>query len=840
MPSEERIPLRNEEGRTIWVAPERAGTYEALGYRPETASEEFGAAVQQERQAEYDTTLGAVEAFGEGGLRALTGGLSDAALVAMGRDAEDIAGRAEFNSTASGLGEVTGMAVGLASLGSGSVAKAASFTPAGAIAKAGAGAAGRVAGRLGGVAGQVAGGAAAGGIEGALYGGGMAVSDAAIKNKALTAEALLASVGKGALYGAALGGAVSSIAPAAAAAGRAAKKGIQKAASVAGRVDDAAREAARKAADKVGGILRPGAKEVAEAEMQALKNAGAKARAAVQDVADTAKKATDRAKAASKLEELDDAYKKLDDIGDAASVENYHQKLKDISADPSIPTKFELPESPIAKTADAADDAVDVGLGDLLGDADPLEKQGARQQVAQVAKDMERSADPLLAEAREIAASQKSIDQLAGGSIDDIMEQASGGAELESMIKRVESSRKEFQNLFQGGSDDALETLFSSSQAEFSKGIKAIEKYDRSVRELAERLDDVAPSAVGPSRVDQFSASPFKRAAGKEVSAAGYDLGDMLALADIAGIDIKDVPLVGQIPGLDTVLKARLAYRKGRGIVEKLSMTGQAGRVASVAIRAKAVEQQVQKLARSFVRKTSSTGNALKRAAVPAAATVLRTTSFGTATPAKKESEEKAFKRISDELNDIALNPDHLRERVIQRLDLGDEELAAPAAEGMVRRALHLHAHLPQDPQPDETLIKYDWHPPRSELVPFTERVWATGSPLEALALLPSGEMSIAMAESVREVYPELFASVQDAVFEELAKAKDIGRDQKEYLHLLMGAPITAAQSPEFAQAMQADYLAEESEQAPQPKPGLSALNISEGAATAADTRPFR
>lgn len=196
------VPVRLDDGR-IGTVP-RKDLQQAIDSGAEVVSGEELRKAKQE--AEFGGVGGAVKSFGLSALRGATLGLSDVALTGSSAfgdakaNREMLAGYQEANPIASGAGELAGVLA--PTLLSGGIA-----TPAGAVGALGSAAERGVGKVLGeGLLGKVAGMGVQGAVEGGLFGGASAISEAAIHDHDLTAEQVLASAGKGALFGGAIGG----------------------------------------------------------------------------------------------------------------------------------------------------------------------------------------------------------------------------------------------------------------------------------------------------------------------------------------------------------------------------------------------------------------------------------------------------------------------------------------------------------------------------------------------------------------------------------------------------------------------------------------------------------
>lgn len=204
-------------GQLGTVPADQAEEAERQGFTRVTDDEYRKAGLEKD----YGGIGGMAKATGEGALRGLSFGLSDVAATQLGGEEtrKAMAARKELFPVASTVGEVGGTIAPLVlSGGSGAVAKGAGVVgalPRGAAALGGLAERGaaHVVGEgatslLGRVAQKAIPMAAAGAVEGSLYGGGQAISEAALGDEDLTAEKVLAAMGHGAIVGGVAGGAL--------------------------------------------------------------------------------------------------------------------------------------------------------------------------------------------------------------------------------------------------------------------------------------------------------------------------------------------------------------------------------------------------------------------------------------------------------------------------------------------------------------------------------------------------------------------------------------------------------------------------------------------------------
>lgn len=207
-----RILVKSSSGEIGTVEASELPSLVGSGYSPLTPEE----AKEHALQKEYGEGLGnELQAFGEGALRGVSIGASDAVLRGLGVSAEGLRERKERSPIASTTGEVAGIAAPLAvSALAGPEAPAAviaSRTPVGLLARGSAalgeaGASALQGTRAAQILGRSASPAIGSAIEGAAYGLGQSVSEEALGSPGLNAERLLTNVGLGGLFSGALGG----------------------------------------------------------------------------------------------------------------------------------------------------------------------------------------------------------------------------------------------------------------------------------------------------------------------------------------------------------------------------------------------------------------------------------------------------------------------------------------------------------------------------------------------------------------------------------------------------------------------------------------------------------
>jgi hypothetical protein len=180
-----------DDGRTVWVPYGEAGKAITAGFRPLAEREHLGN-IEREEYGASDIQAG-LAAFARGG----TFGLSDVALTKLDIvEPETLDKLKRYNPTVSAAAEIAG-GIASAIVPGGAAGKIGGLAYKGARAIAGSTKGARAAATL-----------ARGAAEGGLYGGGMAVSDAVLKEEELLSADTARRIGTEAVYGAAIGGAL--------------------------------------------------------------------------------------------------------------------------------------------------------------------------------------------------------------------------------------------------------------------------------------------------------------------------------------------------------------------------------------------------------------------------------------------------------------------------------------------------------------------------------------------------------------------------------------------------------------------------------------------------------
>lgn len=360
---------------------------------------------------------------------------------------------------------------------------------------------------------------------------------------------------------------------------------------------------------------------------------------------------------------------------------------------------------------------------------------------------------------------------------------------------------------------------------EAQEGIEAIGNFERAQAELVRELGD-APEIppVAKAMADQYwqSATDQERktvekmamaadqvssgtlaatpAARREPGAIGKTMGKATELAalveglqtlGVPGLpDVDSLPLVGPLLGMFLKFKAGMAAYKRLG-----------GRIpASIEAKAAAKSAGLRDRAADAVdRVLSVTGAAARVGRRPAvtAATVLASPLWpGSQREEGKTAAANARNRI-DELAEAAADPDAVRAAVRAAVPSSDPDFVRAVEDAVLRKLSYLQRHAPSPPAPS-VLGRRQWSPSRSEIASFARRIQAAEDPVSVLEDLADGTVSREAAETLREVYPEIFAEVQTRLIERATELEEsVPYKRRLQISSLFDVPLDDSLKPE-------------------------------------------
>lgn len=324
---------------------------------------------------------------------------------------------------------------------------------------------------------------------------------------------------------------------------------------------------------------------------------------------------------------------------------------------------------------------------------------------------------------------------------------------------------------------------------------------------------------------------------GNRVIAAAHTLGYAAELGSDLGI--PGIPRPHDIPVIGPILSAYLKYRALRAaagrFVGRVPATANA-RAAELAARtrdgiARAVDRSLglieasgPQMRRGIVAGATVASSALSKRLVD---------DGGPDAPDGASVQRMAAARIR-EVAAVATNPRFLLDRIsFETRGITDPQLITAVENHLTAMFAHLNEIAPHGPPPNP-FTKQEWLPSVADAVEFGKRVAVANDPRVAFDMLEAGKLTPGPAETMRAVYPLLFAEAQRRA---IARANDL-RNPVPYRQLmqtalLFGVPLHQSLDPGNASVIRSAY-ATATGQAPQPQgapptPGIaSPTNISE------------
>lgn len=359
--------------------------------------------------------------------------------------------------------------------------------------------------------------------------------------------------------------------------------------------------------------------------------------------------------------------------------------------------------------------------------------------------------------------------------------------------------------------DDGVESLFAGKvgrpKALAKDADSELQRIRARLRELAADKAKDAPVKLDPElhALDQqisreaLAVKLMKEAKkGKPIPA---DFLDIIAGADELGEDVG-VDLVPGAAGM--ILKIR-AGRHLKGIAGL--MPGKLGRAAGWAAEGAGVLAGARQ---SFHRRVASAVDGMVKAkggiakAAPIAAVV-------------GDSRNDRFQKRMQELSWAMGNPDAHERRAwdnlapVRALDL---KLADQMIGVEKRKVAFLHSKAPKNPGIGNSLQQRDkWKPGAAEVSRFLKMAEVVDDPVVAFERAASGRLTMDDVEALRAVYPEVYQAMR---LEVVARVQELRQElpyaKRVQLSMFFGVPVDSIMRPEVVQAIQAAHAVEEGE----------------------------
>jgi hypothetical protein len=200
----------------------------------------------------------------------------------------------------------------------------------------------------------------------------------------------------------------------------------------------------------------------------------------------------------------------------------------------------------------------------------------------------------------------------------------------------------------------------------------------------------------------------------------------------------------------------------------------------------------------------------------------------------RAENVADAMRHRLDELQAAAANPAGVRATVRAALRDADDPLLIDATVSAAQRKLaYLAKHAPQPPEPD-LLSRSVWKPSPTDVERFARRVRAANDPASVLEDVATGRVTAEGAETLREVYPRLYAEARMRLVERASEVREqLPHALVVRLSVLFDAPLVRSLQPEHMAAIQSASAVQAPQQQPQTggmasPPAAGAPNVSD------------
>jgi hypothetical protein len=322
---------------------------------------------------------------------------------------------------------------------------------------------------------------------------------------------------------------------------------------------------------------------------------------------------------------------------------------------------------------------------------------------------------------------------------------------------------------------------------------------------------------------------------------------DIAAIAELTGVsdfsdDIKELPggkfmsplvqlwALGRVGKLATGAKGA----SGEGLLGLLKKQG-AGTVAkNLATRP---DKALGNLVRGMAGAVGNTRNAIakganafvkgaakgRKGAVPSAVAVLERIRFdpdiGKRPERVRKGPNRVFHERSAELEAAMIDPvktaDQIRNKLAAVSHI-DPMLGDFALQKSLQKLAFLHGKMPRDPNMGIGLSRVSrWEPSDGQVHKFARYVAAAENPTKVLDELAAGRLNAETVETVKQLYPEMYAQMQQAIIERLAEpgaVEALEYDRRVQMKIFFGVPTDPTLTDDFYKTVQQQWLARDEE----------------------------
>jgi len=803
-----QVYVKNRAGQIGTIDSEVAKA-NPLDYFPVSEDE----VAKEQQLAEHETAGQQVIAGAEGVVRGATLGGSDWILNKLMGDAYSAGAtrRREANPTLTTATEIVGGVAPILATGGGGAAAtgargaltgAARYTPAALAARAGH-AVGHAVGatRLG----KVGALAAEGIVEGTAFGVGEAISEASLGNTDLTAQALLAGAGHGALFGGVVGGglgvAASAVGKASGAARRAFDGGLPSLRKLAGEAGGESLESAAQQLKRESMVKATGARGTD------IRNLGTQAKVdAMGDVLSEYRLKDGRA-IVETLDSVDDVLPKL---------QQAEREVGEVIGDLRRKASEAVKDLPIAKRIDRVQvqEAIDRIDDQVLN---PLRMSGSRSQRAKAK----------MIESEFLGTMRKRVEEGRGYSIDELVQlrrevdevvypPKAPGQGIAVAAKHADELGKANRILEDFITTETDNVLSATGSAELQGAyLKAKQTWGvlRDARKMAEKADlqNLGNRWASPSDyyVGGVGATIGAMAAGPVGGLVGGAVGSMVNKVVRERGRSTVARIAERFAGVDAKIETKLSQYIARTSKDPVLDVAAAALVAG------------GKAAKRATKGGVITGEKAAHRVDANKAREAKTQQFGATSTARRAT----YERHTDTIREITTNPAAAQRRLEQTIDGLSPAVAIAVGATMMRGAEYLAGKAPAGAVKENSLTPHLERPfvSDTEVARYFDAVGVVQDPLSVLDHLEDGTLNRTHVEALRTVYPDLYGRVQEIALRELADTTaPPSYSSTLQLSLLLDLPGHYTLEPEFIRTMQASFTQEQE----QPRAAARAPNL--------------
>lgn len=488
------------------------------------------------------------------------------------------------------------------------------------------------------------------------------------------------------------------------------------------------------------------------------------------------------------------------------------------------------------------DDLAEIGAPRMMGAEDAQSLMSTRDALDEIRAYERTHADLTAALGPAAPPSAQELAAKYGAALDEQARKATtrGGQLVEDGAKAGDDARLAAK---EAAIADKLESLNLRSARHASRGAERSAAADvKAAQEGADSLRRAADTVALPGAE---GAAVRKGGIGGMLADLGAANEALRAVGIHTPFDVDQIPVIGPIMGAYLKLRAALTVFKKAGF--KVPLAGEA-RVAAGAARGR--EQVASAVDKLFAGGAKATGATARQVIAPQAwraVDVLKRSLHDDGQRRPAASAPEMAKARAQELTAAVANPAAITAAVRKSLaDVRDPDVLAAVTAVAMRRVTYLDKHSPQPPPPT-VLGRSEWNPSPTETERFARRVRAAFAPESVLHDIADGTITPEGAETLREVYPRLYAEAQARMIDQAAKMQArLPHATVVKLSVLFRAALTASLEPAHLAAIQAAGQPQPAPQGPGPggpPPGAvspmpaGAPNVSQLFMTAADKR---